>query len=509
MRIPALILFILLFFAQPYQIQAQRKIEILNTDSLVFEKLRGADLRRLYGNVQFRHNDVLMFCDSAYFFAKNNMFNAYSNVHIKQSSTFNIYADSLIYEGKRGLAQLRGDVKLIDDETILTTNFLDYDLNQDFGYYFGGGKIVDAENILISESGRYMEVSKEFFFKDSVKLTNPDYVIDTDTLKYNSTTDVAFFFGPSYIVSDENLIYTENGWYNTITDIAQFKENAYLNNNDQFIYGDSLHYDRNIGVGQAWGNVLIKDTLEKIFLHGEYSYYKQEPEFCFVKDSLLMVKAFENPDSLFLHADSLTIETIIPDTAAADTSRYRIMKAFHKVRFFKSDIQGKCDSIVYNFRDSLIYLYTKPVIWSGENQITGEQIKIHLLDNGVDRVYIDNDAYLVQQDDSIRFNQVKGRSMIGYIKGQDLYRLDVSRNGETIYFMRDDIELIGVNKASCEEISIHFVDSDINTIVFKKQPVGTLFPPNQLTIENTRLLNFIWLSGIRPINKFDIFNWKD
>lgn len=501
------IILLFLFTSICVNLFSQRKIEILNTNSLVFEKKKGADLRRLYGNVKFKHNDVIMFCDSAYFYARNNVFNAYSNVHIIQNAAFHIYADSLYYDGKMQYAKLRGKVKMIDGETTLTTNHLDYDLANDVGVYYNGGRIIDAENILVSENGKYLERTKEMYFKKRVILNNPEYVIVTDTLKYNTSSEIAYFLGPSRIVADENFIYTENGWYNTKTNISQFKENAYLNSKEYFIYGDNLHYDRNKGIGQAFGHVHIKDTIENLHVYGEYTLYKEKQDYCLVKDSLLIVKAFTS-DSLFIHADTLTIENLPKDTTLEDTNTYRIIKAYHHVRFFKDDLQGKCDSIAYNFKDSLIYLEKEPVIWSGVNQIIGTKIRIHIRGDGADRIFIDRDSYLVQQDDSLRYNQVKGNSMIGYLKNKELYKLDVNKNGETVYFLRDGIDLIGVNKASCENITIHFKESKIQSIVFKSSPSGTLYPPLELSLENTKLNNFVWLNYVRPMNKNDIFIWK-
>ncbi|MBK8806625.1 MAG: hypothetical protein IPO21_08255 [Bacteroidales bacterium] len=486
---------------------AQKKIEILRTDSLVFEKRRGADLRRLYGNVKFKHNDVIMYCDSAHFYSKDNLFNAYSRVNIDQKNELFIIADSLIYNGNNQFAKLRGRVKMTDDGTTLVTKFLDYDLENHIGYYYNGGTITDAENVLVSESGTYRETEKEMLFKDSVTLTNPEYIIYTDTLRYLTSPEIAFFYGPTDIVSDENFIYTENGWYDTKKNEAQFEKNSYMQNKSNFIYGDSLYYDRNKGYGKAFDNVLIKDTTEGLLIYGEYAYYKEEPEFFFVKDSLCLIKTFSS-DSLYLHADSLTMASFLADTLSSDTTTYRLIKAFHKVRFFKPDLQGCADSIVYNTKDSIIQLLINPIIWTENNQITGEKIRIHLLKNEVDKIYVDENSLLVQQDDSVSYNQIKGSNMISYLREQEMYRLDVNGKGETIYYLRDGESLTGINKAICEDITVFFKDSEVETITFKKKPSGTLFPPDKLSSEESRLEGFKWNSYQRPIDKNDIYIYR-
>lgn len=495
----------LLLFAPTLWGQNVRKIEIVNTDSLVFAESTGRNLKRLYGNVAFKHEGVLMYCDSAYFYSIENEFDAYSNVHIKHSDTLNLYGDSLHFEGNNNIAQMRGNVKMVDNNTVLTTHFLDYDIKNNVGYYYNGGKIVDNENTLVSEIGRYYEQTKELFFKDSVLLVSPDYTIETDTLKYNTTSNIAFFFGPSNIISDENLLYTENGWYNTSNETAEFYAKSYVNAGDRFVWADTLNYNRNTSSGWGHGNVLMKDTLQNILLYGQKAEFTEKPEYCFVTDSVLMIKAFQF-DSLFMHSDSIVCEKVIPE--GNDSLSYRLLKAYNKVRFFKPDLRGKCDSLVYNFRDSIVELHHDPVIWAENNQITGEEIKLHVSNDEVDRVYINTYAFIISEEGNNTFNQVKGANMIGYIKNSELYKLEVIRNGETVYFMRDEKDLIGISKAECQKIIVYFENSEISEITFLKKPVGTLFPPEQLTIDQRTLTDFRWMKEIRPTDKMDVFNWR-
>lgn len=482
------------------QAQAPKQIELVNSDSLMFDQKRGADLKLLYGHVQFRHEGALLFCDSAHFYSAQNMLNAYSHVRIKNGDTLTIVGDSLLFFGNQSLAQLRGSVTMKDRTMTLTTHFLDYDLKNNIGKYFNDGKIQDTSNTLTSETGTYYAHGRDAYFHKKVVLHNKDYDIYTDTMKYNTTRKISYFVGPTDIISKENFIYCENGWYNTPANQAAFGKNSYIQNKEKYLYGDSLFYDREQHYGKAYNNVLLKDTTQKTDLWGNYGYYKEKPEFALVTKQVLMTRNMEG-DTLFLHADTVQVEF-------DSTQTYRMFKAFHKVRFWKSDFQGKCDSLLYTMKDSTMNMYRNPVLWSDKHQISGDFIKTHSTNNEIDRLYVNNSAFLASQDDSTRFNQVKGVNMVGFIKNRELYRLDVLQNGETVYYMRSDSVLTGVNKTTCENMSIYFKNKEADRIVFKKKPTGKIHPPHELKKDEQELADFKWQAEIRPVDRYDIFKWR-
>jgi lipopolysaccharide export system protein LptA len=224
---------------------AQEKTPIgFSARSMQFDKRIGEDARRLIDNVHFSHEGTNMYCDSAYLFSQQNRLQAYRNIYIQVNDTVSIFGDRLDYDGNTRIAELTGNVKMIDPQMTLTTGHLIYDLNNSTANYAGGGRIVDKENTLTSRWGYYYVNQKQFFFKDDVKLVNPEYVMDSDTLRYNTLTEVAYFLGPTTIVSDENTIFCRNGWYDTRNDVSRFSKDAFLNNKEQSITGDSLFYDR-------------------------------------------------------------------------------------------------------------------------------------------------------------------------------------------------------------------------------------------------------------------------
>jgi len=487
------------FFIALSSIAQRRQIEIKNADKMVGDK----QLRRLYGNVAFKHQKTTMYCDSAYFYAQDNKFEAYGHIKILDNSV-TIIADTLFYNSQTSIAKLRGNVIMTDPEMKLTTQFLDYNTKEQIGYYYNSGTIINRENVLSSKRGTYYSRDNNMFFKQSVTLTNKDYIIHTDTLKYNTKSEISYFFGPTTITSSKNLLYTENGWYDSKTNIAQFFENSYINSKSQFVYGNNLHYDRNTDIGIAKGNVCIKDTSQQVSLLGFYGYYNGAQEYMYVSQEILMIKEFEN-DSLFLHADSVHYKKLYN----SDSTNYFIIQAYNKVRFYKTDVQGVCDSLVYHSQDSTITLFTKPIIWSEENQITGKEIILKIENDQLRKILIDAESFLTSEDTKTQYNQMKGRSLVGYIENNELYKVDITHNGETVYYLRDGIEMIGINKANCDSITVYISEGKAQKIIFRSKPNGTMYPPEQINPENLQLNGFSWYGHIRPKDKNDIYLWRE
>jgi len=527
-----LLVFILNFINLSFS-QSVKKIQIVNANSIDYdENTLGKDIKRLKGNVEFKHENALMFCDSAYFNTNNNTVKAFSNIHFNQGDSINLYGDYFYYDGNTKLAKVRNNVRLENNSAVLSTDSLNFDRKTNIGYYFEKGTIKDTNNTLTSLSGYYHSDTKDFIAIDSVKLVNKRYTMISDTLKYNTDTKISSFFGPTTIVSDTNLIYCENGWYNTNTDISQFNKNAYLKSKNTKISGDSLFYNRNLGIGKAFNNVTIIDTSQKIILKGNIGKYTENPQTSFITDSALFMQ-YDNTDTLFLHGDTLHYKLVKNfihlDSLKIDSSgskikidtifytkidSFKLLQAYNKVKLYKSDFQAKCDSLIYSFKDSTIEMFTNPIIWSDKNQLTADFIKLFTIKNHPHKINLKGNSFIISKEDSIRFNQIKGKNMIGYFKTDSLYKVDVEGNGESIYFPKDDsdtsnIELIGVNHVESSSMIIYLTNNKPNKIIFNIKPKGILNPINYVPKDQLILKNFIWLDYIRPKKVSDIFFWDE
>ncbi len=478
--------------------QQKRQIKFVKARTIEFDKQIAADAQRALGDVVFEHDGSFLYCDSAWFYTNRNAIDAFGNVHIKVSDTLDIYSELLTYNGDNRTAELLNNVKLVDKQTVLTTNKLFYDRKTDVANYNQGGKIVDKENTLTSKKGYYYTKDKNFFFKEDVVLINPQYNIYSDTLLFNTATEIAYFFGPTNIISKENTIYCENGWYNTKTDIASFSLHSHLKNQNQYLEADSFYYDRVKHFGKSYKNVLIYDSIQNVTLTGNYGEYNGEGKLSFVTDSAVatMVKG---SDSLFLHADILTVEFDSQQTT-------RNMFAYNHTRFYSKDLQGLCDSLVYNALDTMITMYNAPSIWAEQNQLTADTICIYFRNKQVDQMKLFSSSFIISLGDSVEFNQLKGKNMHGFFKNNKLFKINVFGNAESIYYANEDKgDKIGVNKAIATNMSIFLSESKVRSIIFYDKPEATLYKNKELSPKELKLKNFNWQIEKRPLDKLDIF----
>ncbi|CDD82946.1 uncharacterized protein BN666_02252 [Bacteroides sp. CAG:462] len=482
------------------------KVYLLHSDILRFNKEQNPDAQILVGNVRFRHDSAYMDCDSAYFYETRNSFEAFGNIKMQQGDTLFIYGDWLYYDGNSQIAMLRENVKMQNRNTILTTDSLNYDRVFNLGYFFDGGTLTDEENILTSDWGEYSPATKNAVFNYDVKLVNPKFTLTSDTLRYNSQTKIANIVGPSDIVSDQNHIYSELGFYNTTSGEAILLQRSVLTNQQRQLVGDSLFYNRNKGYGEAFRNVVMTDTENKNLLTGEYGFYDELKGNALVTDSALAINYSQNNDSLYMHGDTLRLITYNMNT----DSVYRKTFVYHKVRIYKSDLQGVCDSLVFNSQDSCMTMYHDPIVWNGKQQLFGEEIRAYMNDSTIDWAHIINQAMSIEQMDSVHYNQVSGKEIKAYFTGGDLRQVDVIGNVRLGYFPVDgkDSTLIGYITAESSLMNVYLLQRKMQKIKMTTQTDGVMYPMLQIPEDKLYLPSFAWFDYIRPLNKDDVFRWR-
>jgi hypothetical protein len=201
---------------------------------------------------------------------------------------------------------------------------------------------------------------------------------------------------------------------------------------------------------------------------------------------------------MFMTADTLKTEY--------DTSgKYRIMRGYKHARIYNKEFQAAADSIVYSAIDSTIDMHHSPVFWFGVYQSTAEHIKVYTQNNEIVRADLDENAFMLNPEDSVRYGQVKGRNMTGLFRNSELYQVDVNGNGESIYYVRDDDSLyIGVNKIVSSNIRIGVANRKISRINFMQDPDATLLPIKTTSPNELKLTGFLWRGEERPKSKEEL-----
>lgn len=705
---------ILLFFLFPLSLSAQQnaiqtaqqRTKIILQSSERSKIITKTDITYLRKPV-FKQDNAILTCDSAVFYTSKNYFEAFNNVHINQADTINIYSDFLTYDGNAKLAHLTSNVRLLDRTSVLTTNVLDYAMAPKVGTYVSGGKIVNKDATITSKNGYYFANSRDAYFRYNVLVVTEQSTIKSDTLRYNTLTNWAYFYGPTNIrEKDGGNLYTENGAYNTKTTYAYFGKNNLYTSGSKSLKGDSLYYDGRAGYGKAVRNIVFKDTIDKMLMHGQLGYYYKKDQRTLVtknayagmgtSDSIL-VKEVKRPDSLWLGADTLetqmvlqktlklikgpiikkdnelgeesregskvgskkakpgdpkkpvvpaagngknpkttplkviltakdsikrdsmlkakvpiqkidsifrkaaelkaldtlqkkaaiekidavikkgipilsketlkadslksglkadpTVKKVVPqkatpdvkttepalktDTAKiktavtkdktgvkplikkttkdslpfnpADTVLTRIIKAYHHVNVFKSNMQAKADSLFYTSADSTLRWYKNPIIWSQNSQQTGDTIYLQLRNKKINSVQVISSAFAVNVDpvDSAKFNQIKGKMITGFFKDGTLNSMYVDGNAESVYFTKTDDgkKYDKMNQTISSRIKVNFRKNEISDVVPIKDVEGATTPVADIK-QDVILTGFIWKPELRPRSKRDITNPK-
>lgn len=462
----------------------------------------GEQVARYIGNVTLMHEGAIMNCDSAYLVKKTNVAEAYGNIVVTKEDT-KLYGDYLYYDGNTSMGSVTGkEVKLIQKDATLVTDVINFNTKENSAYFLTSGVLTNPDNKLKSKRGYYFSKEKKYYFAGDVKMEGKDGRLYTDSLDYGIDNEVASFFGPTRIYNKEYYVYCEKGWYNKKDKQSNFFNNAFIDKKGQKLYGQDIFYDEQNGFAKLVGQVAIADTSRKVTIYGGKGNYSDKEKSGEIDENPLMLMVSEN-DTLFLRADKFLLNSI-PRKDIPDSSD-RIVKAIKEVRFFKKDLQGSCDSLFYNTKDSTLRLISNPILWNDKNQITADSISAFLgVDNKIRRMDFDGSAFITSQEEGINFNQIRGKKMVSSFVNGKLVKLDVTGNGQVVYFLRDEGELTAVNKSESSNLVARLKDGKISRISFKINPVSTFYPIKKVDYEEITLKGFKWLDEKRPKDKFSI-----
>ena len=475
------------------------RINILHYDKATYSKSMG-DVQRLIGNVKMRHDSAYFFCDSAYYYQKNNSFDAYQNVHIIVNDSVEIFSDLLNYDGDRRFAEFHDNVHLRDDSTNLYTEYLTYDRNLHLASYPDSATTVRGDKTLKSHYGYYRDRLKEFSFFENVEVYSPKYQMYTDTLFYNTGIEKMWFEGPTTIINKENVLEGKHGYYLVNEDFVYLDKRPYMHNETQQMRADSIFYDRNKGLAQAFNQVDMIDTSYQVIMRGDYVEMWENKGFSFATDSAYAIN-YDGGDSLYIHGDTLFMYF---DKEKEEAEK---LIARRNVRFFKSDMQGKCDTLTYLKADSIIQMRVAPILWAEDSQLTGTEIDIKLKDHNVDWVLQKGNAFIISMDSIEGYNQIKGKDITSRFKNGDIHRVNVDGDkAETIYWIRDDDGgTIGIDVSKSETMVIEMEKQSVSIIKSFKDIDETMYPEKDLSESNRYLPGFKWHDEARPKDKDDIF----
>lgn len=468
----------------------------LRAEQLEGVMIDGESCKKLIGNVVIALGQVTIHADQAIYYDKSRLIEAQGHVKIIHEDGSVILADQLLYEEECHLARLRDHVVYKSDATTFYTDHFDYDMQTKQGRFVQGGKLIEGDNVVTSESGQYNDLDKTAIFNKKVTLFNQDYTLQCDTLHYNTITKIAQFKGPTKITSKDGkqtLTTHVGGEYNTSSQQSTFAQSK-IATEAYTLYGDLLRVDKAGEIYMAIGHVQLVSKEEEVIISGDYGEYQKEQGIVKVHGNALMTKILEE-DPLYLSADTF----VATEKKSSNDSNGTTVRAYHNVKLYKEDFQGKADTMVYQSADSTIYFYGDPIFWSNTSQLTADAVHILLQDKTFHEMHMDTHAFVASEDATGNYNQLQGRSMIASFKENKIDAIEIDGNAESIYFVVDGSgQLQGMNHLRCSQIRIDMKEDAIAGITFRCKPIGAFYPPQKIVEEAKELEYFNWRITERP-----------
>lgn len=490
-----LILCCLVSIAVQAQESERTLIHIEHADQL--QKKASSDAVLLKGMVHIRHDSTHFYCDSALYYEKLNSFDAFQNVHIKVNDSVDMYSRSMKYNGDTRFAEFFDNVRMMDDSTLLETQYMTYDRDLHLASYPHHGVTTRGDKKLVSEVGFYRDDLKELRFFKKVEVTSPKYQMYTDTLYYNTRVEKMWFQGPTTIVNEDNRMEGTHGYYLTQRDLAYLDGNPVMYNETQTMTADSMLYDRQRGFAKAMNHIQMVDTSYKVILRGHYAEVWEKTGFSFATDSAYVVY-YDGGDSLYITSDTMFYHF------KTELNREEKLIGRRNVRFFRSDMQGRCDTMVYNMADSTIRMRVVPVLWTDNSQMTADRIDIKIANHTIDSLFQRGNAFIISKDSIEGYNQINGSTMVSKFSDGTIHHVKVNGNAKVISWLReDDGSLIGINKSSAKNMRIEMKNKSISLIRYYQDINETLYPEKDIKESDRYLDGFLWREEDRPSNPFE------
>lgn len=506
-----------------YTVTAQeqrKKIEIIQGQNFHKdeEKFPGATIFNAdTQQVQFRHEGIDVWCDIAVYYQQENFIKASGNVYLQQGDSVKMNCDYIEYDGNTKLAIAEDHVLLRNNQMKLETDKLFFDRILQQCYYDTFGKVTDPENVLTSNNGKYYIETEKFQFTTHVVVTNVDFVLKSDELDYYERSKHAYLYGPSTVTGKDYIFYCERGYYDTSTEKGYGIKNTRIDYDQRIIYGDSVYFNKPKEFAAATNNIRIIDTINKGLVKGHYGEVWKAKDSMFVTKKAVAINVVEK-DSVYIHGDTLML---------TGKEKQRVIRAFRNARFFKKDLTGKCDSIHSSEVTGITqlirilpkdtqerdYIKHNPILWSGNNQMTGDSI--HIISNNktqkLDSLKVLNNAFVIEKDTlGDGYNQVKGKNLYGlFNENNDIYKIDIIKNTESLYYSYDGPDLIGIDKAICSRIEIELENNAIVSITNFVDTESTINREEDLPKNGRKLPGFYWRGDERIYTKDDIFDEDD
>ena len=302
--------------AQQKSQQEDSLVVLISAKSAQMVDIEGASYRKVIGPARFLHNDTYLLCDTALWNVETKIINAWGNVSILQEETV-LTSERLIYLIDEDLAQFRGTLVQLEDKdhNTLRTRHLDYNTKDSVGVFMNGGAMRDKDGQIIeSRNGTYDSKISTFTFETDVNMFTDSIFVKTKDLVYESDLDLATFGRATNVWKDDNMLSSEAGWYDRGIELFFFADNVHVMSDEQEGWCDSLYFNRLTTEIEMLGNAQVSDTTRNVYgLAGRLEYVDSLAKVTMTRKPAVISQT-ENPDgtidTVYMGADKLIYYTL-------------------------------------------------------------------------------------------------------------------------------------------------------------------------------------------------------
>lgn len=417
---------------------------------------------------------------------------------------FNLAADSMKYLATESKVIFTGPTNIYTPEAKIYCESGYYNLEDETAEFNQHAQYSGDQKKATADTIRYASNTGEIQMFGNVYVEEKDKRIKGTYLQYLESTGETFIKGDPAIYSDStrNIHYPEI-FYNEKTNQVTTKGAGTIRDGSLVIRAEQSDYDQVSGIGWAVGNVMWSDTVKQIGILADTVYTKGTTYMLAYGLKRSIFYTVIESDTLFISSDTLNMITQVDTSGATDS--LRLIKAYHDVRLFKSDMQGRADSLVFNDRDSLFMFFGDPVLWSDTTQFSADSIQMSIKNNQIDDVTLRQKAIIVTELYGTYYDQIKGKAIIAQFDSSAIKDMWVLGNAESIYYTRDDESaFIGVNKTICSRMYFTFIHNEIHLLKYYGENSSQMVPMNEAAHDTLRLEGFRWRKDERPLNIKDL-----
>ncbi len=426
-------------------------------------------------------------------------------------TAFNLLADTLAFNTESRVVRFLGPTLINSDTTRLYCETGFYDTGRNIAEFRSNAQYQRGEQLAVADTIRYDGQEKAYDLRGNAIFTEGEREATGDVIRYEEELDRTSIRGNGRYRDAEQDIQGDEIIYDAKREVYSTRGRTRISDPPQILEANQVDYSEELGMGLALGDVIWQDTAANLAIRCDTAEYDRQRDYLKAfggRNGRPLLITLLDGDSLFMASDtllSLRADSLGQDSLGQDSARQ--LRAYHDVRIYKSDLQALCDSLVYSTTDSIFRLFREPLVWSDTSQFYADTVNIQLVNDQIDRIYLRQNAFIVNSPDEILFNQVKGKFITAVFRKNELRRMDVNGNAESVYYAIDDSKkYVGVNKTVCSEMVLYFGDNEVEKIKFMNQPKAQMLPMGQANHEQLKLEGVRWDTDFRPGGLDDLFD---